>query len=231
MKTLTTLLALALFCATAYGQTIKSLGFNTTNGEVVANTGTNVLTFTNAVVTFNSVTSENFSSDGAANFDLTNGELRFGVNDIYSVGSGTSFDLFVPIGFAGDEATTNAAITRTNLGIGATWLTNDNVTNFRTAVGLGATNDVSFRAVNTEEILVTTQIDFDTPTVASDTRTNLGLPLPALTNTSNVTMMRALAGSTNTNEPFSGTLFLMDIDEQEFQVVVSNGIILNAVNP
>jgi hypothetical protein len=48
MKTLTTLLALALFCATGYGQTIKALGYNTTNGEVVANTGTNVLTFTNA---------------------------------------------------------------------------------------------------------------------------------------------------------------------------------------
>jgi hypothetical protein len=47
MKTLTTLLALALFCATGYGQTIKSLGYNTTNGEVVY-TGTNVLTFTNA---------------------------------------------------------------------------------------------------------------------------------------------------------------------------------------
>jgi hypothetical protein len=47
MKTLTTLLALALFCATGYGQTIKSLGFNTTNGEVVY-TGTNTLTFTNA---------------------------------------------------------------------------------------------------------------------------------------------------------------------------------------
>jgi hypothetical protein len=49
MKTLTTLLALALFCATGYGQTIKSLGYNTTNGQVVANTGTNVLTFTNEV--------------------------------------------------------------------------------------------------------------------------------------------------------------------------------------
>jgi hypothetical protein len=47
MKTLTTLFALATLCATAYGQTIKSLGFNTTNGEVVY-TGTNVLTFTNA---------------------------------------------------------------------------------------------------------------------------------------------------------------------------------------
>jgi len=48
MKTLTTLLALATLCVTAYGQTIKSIGYNTTNGEVIANTGTNTLTFTNA---------------------------------------------------------------------------------------------------------------------------------------------------------------------------------------
>jgi hypothetical protein len=49
MKTLTTLLALAILSATAYGQTIKSLGYDTASGEVVANTGTNVLTFTNEV--------------------------------------------------------------------------------------------------------------------------------------------------------------------------------------
>jgi hypothetical protein len=148
MKTLTTLLALALFCATGYGQTIKSLGYDTASGEVVANTGTNVLTFTNAVVTFNSVTSESFSSDGAAIFDLANGELRFGANDIYSVGSGTSFDVFVPIGFAGDEAATNAATTRTNLGLGATWLTNTNVTNFRTAIGLSSELNSFWTATN-----------------------------------------------------------------------------------
>jgi hypothetical protein len=33
---------------------------------------------------------------------------------------------------------TNAATTRTNLGLGATWLTNTNASNFRTALGLGA---------------------------------------------------------------------------------------------
>jgi hypothetical protein len=78
------LLAAALLCwaAPAAGQTIKSLGYNTTNGNIVA--ATNV-TFTNSV------------------------------------------------GFA-----TNAqAATRTNLGLGATWLTNTSVTNFRTDIGLG----------------------------------------------------------------------------------------------
>jgi hypothetical protein len=45
MKTLLTLL-LAICAATGYGQTIKSLGYNTTNGQVVYS-GTNRLTFTN----------------------------------------------------------------------------------------------------------------------------------------------------------------------------------------
>jgi hypothetical protein len=49
MKTLTTLLALAILSATASAQTIKALGYDTASGEVVANTGTNVLTFTNEV--------------------------------------------------------------------------------------------------------------------------------------------------------------------------------------
>jgi hypothetical protein len=38
---------------------------------------------------------------------------------------------------------TNAAVTRTNLGLGATWLTNTNASEFRTAIGLIDTNGVS----------------------------------------------------------------------------------------
>jgi hypothetical protein len=154
MKTLTTLLALALFCATGYGQTIKSLGYNTTNGEVVY-TGTNVLTFTNA-----------------------------------------------------PAFTTNAvAQVRTNLGLGATWLTNTNADTFRTAIGLGATNTVTFDAVfasgffevgsgsNTVSIDQDGGILFGTANLAATTRTNLGLPLPALTNTSNADMLSALGAA------------------------------------
>jgi hypothetical protein len=57
MKTLTTLFALTILCATGYGQTIKALGYNTTNGQVVANTGTNVLTFTNLGARFDNTLS------------------------------------------------------------------------------------------------------------------------------------------------------------------------------
>ena len=96
------------------------------------------------------------------------------------------------------------------MGLSATWLTNTNVTNFRTAIGLGATNDVSFNSVAV--------------TNADLTRTNLGLPLPALTNTSNVTMMRALAGSTNTNHPFSGTVSVVGTNNTN-TLTFSNGIL------
>jgi hypothetical protein len=58
---------------------------------------------------------------------------------------------------------------------------------------------------------------------AAATRTNLGIPLAALTNTSNVTVMRALAGSTNTNQPFSGTVSLTNTNTLTF----SNGILLS----
>jgi hypothetical protein len=54
---------------------------------------------------------------------------------------------YVPISFGGD-ALGNASATRTNLGLGATWLTNTNVTNFRTAIGLGATNIPVFAGVS-----------------------------------------------------------------------------------
>jgi hypothetical protein len=61
---------------------------------------------------------------------------------------------------------------------------------------------------------------------AAVTRTNLGLGLPALTNTSNVTTMRALAGSTNTNQPYSGVITYKDDADEINTLTVSNGIII-----
>jgi hypothetical protein len=97
MKTLTTLFALALFCATGHAQTIKSLGYNTVNGQVVY-TGTNVLTFTNQVSV----------GDSQAIIGSGNGVLFFFDQD------GTK-DIF---GFDGGEP--DVARARANLGLGAT---------------------------------------------------------------------------------------------------------------
>jgi hypothetical protein len=202
MKTLTTLFALAILSATSYGQTIKSLGYNTTNGEVVY-TGTNVLTFTNQVVKFEA---------SAEISDL----------EVDSLGVASSAIFAEAFEFADTNA---AAAARTNLGLGATWLTNDNVTNFRTAIGLGATNDVEFYGGTFNYIVevlegtnVAVELNPDSPsqfkeginisslngmsfggtnaaTAAATTRTNLGLPLPALTNTSNADMLSALGAA------------------------------------
>lgn len=234
MKTLFTLL-LAICAATGYGQTIKTLGYNTTNGRVVYS-GTNTLTFTNAVLCNANVSAVDLGADNLT----VEGAIYF------------------------TEALTNIAVTRTNLGLGATWLTNTNVTNFRSAIGLGATNSVIFQVIEAPGGLVSGDISvnssgmfgfgasvnleegflycnngasdwnfegsgigqsgiisFKNSTNASTTRTNLGIPLAALTNTSNVTAMRALSGSTNTNHPFSGSVALTNTNV----LVFSNGIL------
>jgi hypothetical protein len=67
-------------------------------------------------------------------------------------------------------------------------------------------------------------ISFNSGANIAGTRTNFGLGLPTLTNTSNVTMMRALAGSTNTNHPFSGTVSVVGTNNTN-TLTFSNGIL------
>ena len=196
------LLAAALLCwvAPVQGQTIKSLGYNSTNGHIVA--ATNV-TFTNSV------------------------------------------------GFA-----TNArAATRTNLGLGATWLTNTNVTNFRTAIGLGTSNNASFESLTIGALsgdpLTVESYQIESPTFGflfnleesrlaqggnniftwSSTNASFDVPVRFATNVTvggtltvynAAATMRALAGSTNTNEPYSGTVALTNTNVLTF----SNGVLL-----
>jgi hypothetical protein len=106
MKHLLAILLLAACAVSARGQTIKSLGYNTTNGYVIGPTS-GVLLFTNEA---------NFPTAGANTVEVFS-------------------DLFVA-----DEATLTfdgggQDGWRSALGLGATWLTNTNVTNFRTAIG------------------------------------------------------------------------------------------------
>jgi hypothetical protein len=220
-----TTLFLATLCATSYGQTIKALGYNTTNNRIIGPTNTNALVFTN-------VTS--FEVDAFFN----GGDIRIGSGALYF--GGTERINLEENRFAGVWEFDQPASWRTNLGLGATWLTNDNVTNFRTAIGLGATNDAFIGndggSITTDQVFAggvdlyasSAAITFGTNNTngAAETRTNLGIPLPALTETSNVTMMRALAGSTNTNEPFSGSV-VVDTNT----LVFTNGILLEVTTP
>jgi hypothetical protein len=187
MKTLLTILFVTLCAATSYGQTMKALMFNASNNQVVASTGTNNLTFTNNVnlpsgslLRFNSGASHIdetgfYATQYGSFFSFEEQRLRMNDANVFE------WDANGVVTFG------NAPATRTNLGLGANFLTNANVTNFRSAIGLG---------------------------------------LPALTNTSNVTIMRALAGSANTNQPFSGTFITYDTTDI-YTVTVSNGIIIS----
>jgi len=85
------------------------LGF-TTNGQVVANTGTNVLTFGNLVV----------DGNGFANGEISRGPVTIDLEDQRFVGA---WEFETAIGF---ETTNVAATTRTNLGLGWSALTNTN---------------------------------------------------------------------------------------------------------
>ena len=127
---LTILATLAILAAPASAQTMKALVYNT-NGQVVYG-GTNSLSFTNSV---------SFTSD------------VFGFS--FEAASGSNYTQLTPDGveFSGAAQKAN---TRTNLSLGATWLTNTNVTNFRTAIGLGATNAPAFGGVNIGNWLIST---------------------------------------------------------------------------
>lgn len=100
------LLAAALLCwaAPAQGQTIKSLGYNTTNGQVVYG-GTNDLTFTNSVF------APQFSGKIGTNLfvSIADDIAEFYVSIDVRSSNGITF-----------SATNSAAATRTNLGLYAT---------------------------------------------------------------------------------------------------------------
>jgi hypothetical protein len=212
--------ALCLLAASVGAQTVKAVAFNTTNNTVVS---TNRITFPLLGAASGTAATPSLSIASGTNvfgvFATT--QLGVGVYLGFSVDGTRCFYIStntiraeLPISFS---TTTNAAETRTNLGLPLAALTNASVTNFRAAIELGATNDVSFNSVAV--------------TNAAATRTNLSLGLPALTNTSNVTTMRALAGSTNTNQPFSGSVEIVDFNENYHNIIISNGIILNWQQP
>ena len=171
------ILFIAILCANASAQTVRTLGYNTTNGQVVANT-TNTLTFTNATkvgaIRFSSANGV-VSYDGANVLDFEEPSLLGGAWAVY-----------------GELTFANPSTTRANLGFS---------TNLNTLW---------------------------TATNSSNARSAVGLGLPALTNTSNVTAIRALAGSTNSNHPFTGQFNVIDDNSITFTIVVSNGIIVSA---
>ena len=63
-----------------------------------------------------------------------------------------------PIFFSGTNAASNRVASRTNLGLPLAALTNTDVTNFRTAIGLGTTNNVAFSNIASSGTLTSTGV-------------------------------------------------------------------------
>jgi hypothetical protein len=159
MKLFLTILLATLCAATSYGQTMKALSYNVSNG-VVAYSGTNTLTFTNA-----------------AQWNTTVSAVDLGADNLTVEGA---------IYFT--EAVTNIAVTRSNLGLPLAALTNANVTNFRTAIGLGTTNDVAFRGLTSDGNIV----------ISNQSATNNGLLFVYRTNNEPFLGLANLIASNNT---------------------------------
>jgi hypothetical protein len=143
----------------------------------------------------------------ALSYDTTNGIVIAGTNRVQFTNR-----VSVPAGGGTNDLTLRLGTNNTGFYV---------LTSAGTPVGF-VHNDVLSFAVSTAAFALYKPLSFVAATNADATRTNLGLPLPALTNASNVTVMRALAGSTNTNEPFSGTVALTNTNVLTF----SNGVLL-----
>ena len=213
MRHLLTILAALLLCsAPLHAQTLKSLMYNSTNGQVVANTGTNVLTFTNqAIIQGN--------PEGGVKFSVLAGGFGFYSSAIDSnilyLPTDDTVQLYGPVwndpsvraslGFSTNLNTlwtaTNSSNARSAVGLGWSALTNTNVTNFRSAIGLGATNEVWFATVSLGKIFVTEfgEIEFEDEPTAAGFRTNLGLgatnivTFAGLTNNGDITINQTTA--------------------------------------
>lgn len=256
-------LILTLFCAAlalvcSRGQTVRSLGVNTTNGHVLS--GYSPLTFSNALA---------FTTNTLADTTRQNLSLPWsGLTNASASGFRSALELS-----ASWLTNTNASNFRGAVGLGWSALTNSNaatallgLTTSGQVVANTGTNVLTFtNAANIAGISINengvfcgsagvnfdsskflgngavelfnwnddTRVSFALPiefantTNAATTRTNLSLRLPALTNTSNVTLVRALAGSTNTSEPYSGTFYVTDPEASvTWQLTFSNGILL-----
>jgi hypothetical protein len=152
---------------------------------------------------------------GAATNLITLNQLDETVLLIYRSGAwrlADNISYIEPIYFSGTNAAANAAASRTNLGLGATnevafggIVLRDGDALKSEAAGDG---DLLIGAFNT---VFSGAIGFNNTTNAATTRTNLGIPLPALTNTNNANFRNAIElGATNnvsfSNVTASGTL-------------------------
>lgn len=217
------LIAILLTTTAAYSQTIKTLGYNTTNGQV-SYSGSNTLTFTNTLGFSNAAATRSNLGLGASWLTNSNSPATTNATNL-TAGTLPDARLSTNVAILSNlpswATTTNADVARTNLGIGWSALTNTDATNFRNSIGLGTNQNVTFADITGTRLQVggvnVTTSGFNGPITLSvgqsisfisggspdQTRTNLGLGAGWLTNT-NVTNFRSaigltLSALTNTN--------------------------------
>jgi hypothetical protein len=255
------LLAAAL-AAPAAGQTVKTLGYNTTNGNVVYG-GTNPLTFTNPlqfatnaraatrtnlggtavgdslftaasagdaataillgttnIAVFKGVTVSGANISGTAL--LENGGFAVSDDDTNNANS-----VFQFLGTASERLRANA---RLDLGLGLPALTNTSNSSFRTAIGLGATNSVTFSNVTTTGTLTVKSLATTDPVswaldavqIAADT--NGVIALPDTANILRVTNANTISAVSNGR---LGAFYFL-LNQSGTNVVISNSATITA---
>jgi hypothetical protein len=103
-------------------------------------------------VSTNSTSWRIFEDDGLV-FTYRNGTNA--EQDVFGIGTNL-FGFYTAFQFSGTNANANMDLSRTNLGLGLPALTNTNNANFRNAIELGATNNVSFSNVTASGTLTAT---------------------------------------------------------------------------
>lgn len=168
-----------------------SFGVNSTNSWVNKNWRTLPIRFGEPTVwgAWAVYTEFDTSSKFALAYALTSGNTNPVLTDLLSVRS-NSFTLSVSLDFS---STNFSSTTRTNLGLGAAWLTNTVAANLRSDIGLSwaaltNTNAVNFRSDLSIPWAGLTNVN------ASGFRTSLEIPWSGLTNTNSTNMLAALGG-------------------------------------
>ena len=186
MKLLAIFAALLICSSPLHAQTMKSLMFNSTNGQVVANTETNTLRFTNDIsfqdgpYIYGSGIAWGNASGGGIN--LEEGIVTDPSNStVFTWSDGNTVSFSRPITFA---STTNAAATRTNLGLGnILTITNTGVyitTNLVATNGAASFTNLNTRYLELNDWLYidttnTSVVQFIDATVKSNFQHSIGL--------------------------------------------------------
>lgn len=206
----------------ASAQSIRTLGYNSTNGQIVA--ATNV-TWTNSF---------NFSTNAVAAQVRTN--LSLGWSALTNTNAATSLLGFTTNGQVVANTGTNVLTFTNTISIqggpriteGGVYYGPDNTQfglNLEEAKIVSVSNNAIVDFGDGNNILANWPITFNNTTNAATTRANLGFStnLNTLwTATNAASAARALSGSTNTNHPYSGTVALTNTNAV---LTFSNGIL------